>query len=216
MSTEVTTAGSNNLANQLSILDQKITKLAQDLQPARDDQISARLMMLAKAGLAWPKTIDTDKAFEIYGFALARVPYAGLKAATEKLVTGEYEKASKDFMPTPAALAELARSEASKLISERARLRETRETLSTSLPEANSEHRSEAVERVRKMRLDFLAAHREGKTAAANPAEAEPFDADRAAYWKSIAALPDRSDITEEQRQYQRRVQTKIEASEGE
>lgn len=201
------------ISNQLSTLDHEITRLANELQPGRDDQISARLMMLAKAGFAWPKNVDQSKALDVYGFALARVPFVGLKMATEKLVAGEYPEASKDFMPSPAALADLARREASVKVADRARLRERRETLASGLPDRNTPERQEAIARVREM-VRGVRRDNEAFNAQRRGEVEEPMDPAREEYWRSILALPDRPDISRQQREEQSKIRAKF--NEGE
>lgn len=197
---------------QVSILTQEIGILRDSLKPGRQDQIAARLMLLVKSGKQWPPGIDEDKIDTVYRVALERVPYVGVKLAIDRVLTGEEDEDSL-YVPLPAKLAAMARRAAGSIMEDLERKKLTLESIRLGRPEPSAEDRSGMVARVRKLREDFMQAHRASNAGSVNGLGPSVMDDERAAYWQGIASLPDRSDITEEQRAFQRRVRSAVESA---
>lgn len=124
------------------------------LQPASPDAVAAAVLKMARSGLAYPPGLDARKAGDIYGFACKGIAIEALKRATMKIVSGKVEKISRDFIPTPASFAAIARSEANTIWADRARIVDTINSIRIDRPALPS---AEAKERVRALNAAFQA-----------------------------------------------------------
>lgn len=102
-----------NLPAQLSTLEREITALTEQLSPAGPDDIAKAIASLMDGGMLFPQSIKAVDPVEEYRIVLKGVPICGLRAAFIKLKCGEYDDLNPAFIPLPAALARLARAEAS-------------------------------------------------------------------------------------------------------
>lgn len=102
-----------NLPAQLSTLEREISALTEQLSPAGPDDIAKAIASLMDGGMLFPQSIKAADPVDEYRAVLKGVPICGLRAAFIKLKRGEYTNLNPDFIPLPAALARLAREEAS-------------------------------------------------------------------------------------------------------
>ncbi len=124
------------------------------LQPASPDAVASAVLKMARSGLAYPPGLDAKKAGDIYGFACKGIAIEALKRATMKIISGEIEKISRDFIPTPANFAAIARREANELWADRARIVDTINSIKIDRPSLPTQ---EAKERVRALNAAFQA-----------------------------------------------------------
>jgi hypothetical protein len=101
------------LPAQLSTLDREITDLTEQLAPAGPDNVAKAITALMDGGMLFPVSIKAENPVDEYRMVLKSVPICGLRVAFAKLKNGEYADINPDFIPLPAALARLAREEAS-------------------------------------------------------------------------------------------------------
>lgn len=113
-------------SNAVSILEQKISSAIEDVKPASESAISARLLKLEAAGMSYDSKIQNPA--KVYWFALRNLPWVSIRHVTEKLISGEYPKHTR-YIPIPAEMAALVRSHASALYDTLARLKLTSEAL---------------------------------------------------------------------------------------
>jgi hypothetical protein len=142
------------LSNRLSILDQEITTLTDQLRPASDDAVKSKLLSLQRSGLQWPPGIDAKRAPEIYAYALKAAPTACLKLAVEKIIQGEVEGVEL-YIPTPPALAAMVRKLAAPMIEDAARVRSIREAMTPPGETADPEEQDRQLARIREMHQGF-------------------------------------------------------------
>lgn len=154
---QITTTTENS---QLSTLTDRLSVATALVQPASDDVIKSRLLMMQRSGLQWPPGIDAGRAPEIYCFALKRLSIQGIKDAVERIVQG-LEGADR-YIPTPPALAAIVRRVSVPLFDDVARIRETIQTIEEGREarESNSPERLASIERVRAMVADVLETNR--------------------------------------------------------
>lgn len=193
-----------NLPAALSTLNEQITALTERLAPAQDTHVTEAIRSLLSAGLSLPGNMDASKAPEIYAYALSKVSATGVRKAVAKLVRGEYELKNRAFIPTPPEFADLARRETRELVDDLARLKAHREAI-TFQPTVHDEG---ARARVRQLLKNFRAENEAVKSR--NIELMEPMSDERAAYWRSIMALKDAETVTEEQKQFRRRIEKRV------
>ena len=188
----------------------EISSLTEQLQPASDDAIAARIQSLRNSGLSWPQGLDGKAAASVYVFALKGLPGEALKRTVTKIIQGEVAGIT-SFMPTPPQLAVMVRMEARPLVDARARARETLESLTA--PVAQTVRDPASVARVR-------ALVRKVKDDAADMREASqrgamailPISHEQAETYKRMLDLPDRPGAVDaDAMAYRRRIQAKIE-----
>lgn len=191
-------------------MKEEISSLTEQLQPASDDAVTARILSLHNAGLAWPPGIDGKSAARVYGFALKGLPGEALKRTVTRIIRGEVETIT-SFMPTPPQLAVMVRMEARPLIDARARARETIESLTVNHAETARDPASVARVRalVRKVKDDAA----EVREASQRGAMAIlPISHEQAETYKRMLDLPDRPGAVDaDAMAYRRRIQAKIE-----
>ncbi|MDQ0132645.1 hypothetical protein J2T08_000546 [Neorhizobium galegae] len=171
--------------------------------------------MLKSGGMLVPKSIAAADFIKEYTIALGGVPVHGLMTVVAKLKRGEYPDVPAEFMPLPAQLAAMARAECRVILDDVARLREKKNALSEAVKpaEISPEERRRQIESVRLMRTSFRLAHLESKASVFSPVH-EPMDADKAEYWKKVAALPDAKSIDADQSAFRRKVASDLAAAE--
>ncbi len=193
-----------NLPATLSTLNAQISALTERLAPAQDTHVTEAIRSLLSAGLSLPGNMDAAKAPEVYAFALSKVSATGVRKAVAKLVRGEYDLKNRAFIPTPPEFADLARRETRELVDDLSRLKMHRESI-TFEPTV---HDDETKARVRQLLKNFRA---ETDAARSKNAEiTEPLSDERAEYWRSIMALKDAETVTEEQKQFRRRIEKRV------
>lgn len=193
-----------NLPATLSTLNAQISAITERLAPAQDEHVAEAIRSLLAAGLSLPGNMNIDKAPDVYAFALSKVSATGVRKAVAKLVRGEYDLKNRAFIPTPPEFADLARRETRELVDDLSRLKLHRESI-TFEPTV---HDDETKARVRKLLKNFR-----GETDAAKSKNAdatEPMSDERAEYWRSIMALKDAETVTEEQKQFRRRIEKRV------
>ena len=196
-------------ANQVSTLTNEISSLTEQLQPASDDAIAARIQSLRNSGLSWPQGLDGKAAASVYVFALKGLPGEALKRTVTKIIQGEVSGIT-SFMPTPPQLAVMVRMEARPLVDARARARETLESLTTKPHETVRDPASVARVRalVRKVKDDAAEvreASQRGYTAVL------PISHDQAEIYKKMLDLPDRpGGVDADAMAFRRKIMAKI------
>lgn len=148
MAQDLTTTNGNPLS--ISTLKTQLSEVIVQLQPASPDAIAARLLALKDAGLAYPPGINPQRAPDLYAFALKGTSVEALKRASKRILRGDVEGQSPNFIPTPPGFAALCRQEAVALYADSARLRETIETIELGRP-APHQKTPEEKARVRAM-----------------------------------------------------------------
>lgn len=194
-----------NLPATLSTLNAEITALTDRLALAQDVHVTEAIRSLLSAGLSLPGGMDASKAPEIYAYALSKVSATGVRKAVAKLVRGEYDLRNKAFIPTPPEFADLARHETREIVDDLSRLKARREALTA---EREPDHDEATKARIRQLLKNFRSSREAEK--AQNRELAEPMDDDRAEYWRSIMALKDADNVTEEQMQFRRRIEKRV------
>lgn len=193
-----------NLPATLSTLNAQISALTERLAPAQDEHVSEAIRSLLAAGLSLPGNMNPEKAPDVYAFALSKVSATGVRKAVAKLVRGEYDLKNRAFIPTPPEFADIARRETRELVDDLSRLKMHRESI-TFEPTV---HDDETKARVRQLLKNFRA---ETEAAMSKNAEiTEPLSDERAEYWRSIMALKDAETVTEEQKQFRRRIEKRV------
>lgn len=188
----------------------EISSLTEQLQPASDDAVTARILSLHNAGLAWPPGIDGKSAARVYGFALKGLPGEALKRTVTRIIRGEVEEI-KSFMPTPPQLAVMVRMEARPLLDARARARETIESLTanragTVRDPASVARVRDLVRKVKDDAAEVREASRRGYTADL------PISHEQAETYKRMLDLPDRPGADDaDTAAFRRRIVAKIE-----
>ncbi|MFC3072372.1 hypothetical protein [Shinella pollutisoli] len=165
---------------------------------------------LLSAGLSLPGNMDASKSPEIYAYALSKVSATGVRKAVAKLVRGEYDLRNKAFIPTPPEFADLARHETREIVDDLSRLKARREALTA---EKAPDHDEATKARIRQLLKNFRSSREAEKVQ--NRELAEPMDDDRAEYWRSIMALKDADNVTEEQMQFRRRIEKRVSDTEA-
>ncbi|MDX3973272.1 hypothetical protein [Shinella sp.] len=198
-----------NLPATLSSLNAQISAVTERLAPARDEHVSEAIRSLLSAGLSLPGGMNLEKAPDVYAFALSKVSATGVKKATAKLVRGEYELKNRAFIPTPPEFADLARRETRELVDDVARLKAHRDALTTHPVVHDEASRA----KVRQLLKNFRAAHEASKSK--NADVTQPMTDDRAEYWRSIMSLKDADAVTEEQKQFRRRIERRVSDTEA-
>lgn len=188
----------------LSTLNAEITALTDRLAPAQETHVTEALRSLISAGLSLPGNMDAAKAPEIYAYALSKASATGVRKAVAKLVRGEYDLRNKAFIPTPPEFADLARMETREIVDDLSRLKARREAL-TYQPTVHDEG---VRARVRQIAKNFRAAHEASKSK--NADLTEPMTEESAEYWRSIMALKDADNVTEEHKQFRRRIEKRV------
>lgn len=197
----------SNLPATISSLTRQISELTSKLAPATEDQVSRGVRSLLAAGLALPSGMQTDKAPEIYGFALNGVPGYGVQVAVAKIIRGEYE-INRAFIPAPPELAAMARAEARSIRDDKVRLMERMRALEGQKPEPVSEA---GRARIKSLLAGFRRQHAAHK---ANGMAAEmPMTDEQAEYYQQIMTLKDAPGVGAEQRAYRSAIAQKVEGS---
>lgn len=200
--------------NQPLTLTQQLTVVTEQLAAASPDAIASHVMKLARAGLAYPPSIDTKKAGEIYAFALKGIPLEALKRSVMKIIQGEIPNISRDFIPTPPGLAALAKAEAAEMYRDRGRLLLALDSMQTGKP--MPERDQSAVDRVRQMVAGVkmaAAAEREQERYGYRPQE--PVSFEQAELYRRMLDLPDaKGGVSAEQMAYRRVIAGKIDTAE--
>lgn len=204
----------SNLPAILSTLDQEITALSKQLAPVKPDFIAECLHKLKSGGMLVPKSIAAADFLTEYTIALGGVPEHGLKVVVVKLKRGEYPDVNPEFMPLPAQLAAMARAECRVLRDDIARLREKQSTIAdlNKQPENTPEERRRQIARVRELHAGFKQANEAARDAQLGVVH-EPMDAEQAAYWSQMQALPDRKQISAEQKAFRRKIGEEVAAA---
>ena len=197
-----TTTG-NNLP---STLNQRLSEVTEQLQPASGDAVASAVLKMARAGLAYPPGLDATRAGDIYGFACKGVSIEALKLATMKVIQGEVPDINRNFIPTPPAFAAIVKGEARVLWQDRERILASLDAISQNKPVPPSE---ESRARVRAMLQSFKQQH-EGAKVAAQAGLPVEIPEERAARLRRILALPDAPGVTSEQINYRRVVQANL------
>lgn len=139
---------------QTSTLDRQITELSEILAPSASDAVAYALKAMGEAGMSVPTSIKPDESVAVYRFAMQGLPAIALRAATEKLIRGEYDRPCLGIIPTPPELAALVRIEAASYRGDMVRLRSAKDSVDDA--ERLRQPRDEgAKRRVREIRERF-------------------------------------------------------------
>lgn len=198
-----------NLPATLSTLNAQISAITERLAPAQDEHVSEAIRSLLAAGLSLPGNMNIDKAPDVYAFALSKVSATGVRKAVAKLVRGEYDLKNRAFIPTPPEFADLARRETRELVDDLSRLKSHRESLIFE----PTVHDETTKARVREILKNFRAENAASKSKSADLTE--PMTPERAEYWRSIMSFKDADSVTEEQKQFRRRIEKRVSDTEA-
>jgi hypothetical protein len=198
-----------NLPAQQSTFESQIVAITAKLRPAEEHVIGRVIKGLLEFGFAIPPGIPAAKFSARYAFGLAGLSEFSLQAVAGKLVRGEYEEHTSNFLPIPAEFAKLARREEKPLKDDRMRLRVALENASIEVREQRSpEMQARISEQV--ARAVKIAKFIRGKD------PEPPIDGERAEYIKRIMAIRDRNGITAEEQTRRRKSAADIERYERE
>lgn len=205
----------NPASKTLSNLDAKIGDLASKLEVCGPDDIALAINGLMNGGKVFPTSIQAESPLEEYRMALCGLSREALRKVYSKLKRGEYRDFNTDFLPIPARMAELVRSEQRILVDDIARLRQTREAIAfTEQRRAEGAVKDEGTKaRIRAMLAEFRRAHEEQKAIERGQPVEVPITPERAAELEKMMALPDAPEVNAEHLQYRRSVMNKIEAA---
>lgn len=193
-----------NLPAAHSTLDRQISALTEKLAPVHQDHISEAVASMLKAGMSLPSNMDPSEAPAVYGFAMNGASVGGVKRAVVKLIRGEYDLRNRSFIPSPPELAALARDETRIFVADRARLRETMQSL-TERPEPRS---PEMTARAKELVAHWRASEEARKAETALPHQ--PMTEDRADYWRRIMDVKDAPNPGDEQMQFRRQIEKQV------
>lgn len=200
--------------------DQTINELTRQVQPAQPDLIAVCLDRLKAGGMVAPPSIKPNEILKEYGLALSRVPAYGLVQAVRKLKTGEYPFAISGFIPLPAQLAQIARTESNSILEDLARLKARKaahDDLFATPPKVPDAEQQRQLARIRRLHEDFKASQAAFKaTQAGGGRITEPLDADSVAYWELMDKIPDAPALSAEQKAYRRHIANEIGRAEPE
>jgi hypothetical protein len=199
------------ISERASTLDEKITVLRDQRQPATDEHIRTAIFHMQAKGLPEGSGVSPTEMLLAYRIALEGISHRAVAETTKRFIAGKVNRHNHSFMPNAPEFAVVAREIDRQMSADMSRLMDEKRTLDDLRDSSRKQPTSpESMSRIRELHLMFKSQYLADKQREGGRVDPDAVDDDRAERLKSILAMPVRSGATEDELRFASKMAARV------